>query len=173
LARRSRWSSSSSSSSWVSSWWASTLGGSGPSKGGCQSHPKSFSCVGGVCGRGWSSGGRSNWSSWSQRCSESGSNNGNRGHSCCAHRSLRCRWVRIKRGTVLLCGSNEWGPRFFLSVWASRAAWVDNCWCVACFLVLGLVFAVFGSFRLGCFVRGLFVLYFGYVGLVDYSFDCS
>ena len=72
---------------------------------------------------------------------------------------------------MLFCGGDEWGPRFSFAVWASWAAWVDNCWCVTRFLVLGFVLAVFGSFRLGCFVRGLFVLYFGYVCLVDYPFD--
>ena len=50
----------------------------------------------------------------------------------------------------------DWCPKFSaLAVWASRATWVDNCWCVAYFLVGRFVFAIFQSFRLSGFVRGV------------------
>jgi hypothetical protein len=57
----------------------------------------------------------------------------------------------------VLFGRGDGCPKFSaLTVWASWAARVDNSWCMACFLVSGLVFAIFWSFGLFGFVWGVF-----------------
>ena len=68
----------------------------------------------------------------------------------------------------------DWRPKFSaLAVWASRAARVDNCWCVAYFLVGRFVFAIFWSFRPFGFVWGVFSCCRGDVTFADLSPDSS
>jgi len=72
----------------------------------------------------------------------------------------------------VLSGRGDWCPKFSaLAVWASRATWVDNCWCVAYFLVGGFVFAFFRSFRLSGFVWGALSVCCG--GFADFPSNLS
>jgi hypothetical protein len=74
----------------------------------------------------------------------------------------------------VLSGWSDWRPKFSaLAVWASRAAWVDNCWCVAYFLVGRFVFAVFGSLGPSGFVRGVFSVCCGGVTFADFPSNLS
>ena len=74
----------------------------------------------------------------------------------------------------MLSGRGDWCPKFSaLAVWAPRATWVDNCWCVAYFLVGGFVFAIFWSFRLFGFVWGVFSCCRGDVAFADLPSDSS
>ena len=74
----------------------------------------------------------------------------------------------------MLSGRGDWCPKFSaLAVWASRATRVDNCWCVAYFLVGRFVFAIFWSFRLSDFVRSVLSVCCGGVAFADFPSNLS